>query len=142
MSATQSTEKGASLSLPALAWGGTALAWFAGIVYLVIGAGLAPDDLESPPRAIMLVAAAAYFVGGWLIRRLDRRLVLAGAIANALVMLAYVVSLMAGRSDLEAYAAASKLAQIGLEVVLIALVVRLPRTAADIVSPSATKQAG
>lgn len=133
MSATQSPGT-AQPALSSIAWVGTILAWVTGVVYLLIGAGLAPDDLESPPRGVMLVAAAAYFVGGWLIRRLDRRLLLAGAIANALVMFVYVASLMAGRSDLEVYAVVSKAAQIGLEVVLIALLARLPRSAREIVS--------
>ena len=133
MSATQSPGT-AQPALSSIARVGTILAWVNGVVYLLIGAGLAPDDLESPPRGVMLVAAAAYFVGGWLIRRLDRRLLLAGAIANALVMFVYVASLMAGRSDLEVYAVVSKAAQIGLEVVLLALLARLPRSAREIVS--------
>ncbi|HCG30362.1 MAG TPA: hypothetical protein DEU95_11715 [Chloroflexi bacterium] len=136
------TQQRSSPALPSLAWAGVLLAWMTGAIYLLIGAGIAPDDLASPPRGVMLVAALAYFAGGWLIRRLNRRLVLAGAIANALVMVIYMISLIAGRSDLEAYAAVSKLTQVGLEVVLIALLVHLPRTAADIVSTPVTKQAG
>lgn len=131
-----------AFATPALARVGTGLAWVTGIVYLMIAAGFSPGDLESPPRAVMLVAAIAYFVGGWLIRRLDRRLILAGAIANVLVMVAYMASLAAGRSDLEVYATVSKLAQAGLEVVLVALLLHLPRTAADIVATPATKRAG
>ncbi len=142
MSATKPRRSEMPLAIPTMAWVGTALAWLTGGVYLLIGAGLAPDDLESPPQGVMLVAAVAYFVGGWLIRRLDRRLLLAGAIANALVMFVYVVSLMTGRSDIEAFAVISKVAQIGLEAALIALLARLPRTAADVVSTPATKQAG
>lgn len=129
-------------AMPSLVWVGTALAWVVGVIYLMIGVGIAPGDLESPPQGVMLVASLAYFAGGWLIRRLDRRLVLAGVVANALVMGIYMISLMAGRSDLEAFAMVSKLAQVGLEVVLIALLVRLPRTAVDVVSTPATKQAG
>ncbi|HMM42248.1 MAG TPA: hypothetical protein PKA95_10130 [Thermomicrobiales bacterium] len=142
MSATKSREPGLPLAPQAMAWVATALAWVTGVVYLLIGAGLAPDDLESPPRGVMLVAAAAYFVGGWLIQRLDPRLLRAGAVANALVIFVYVVSLMLGRSDVDAFAVVSKVAQIGLEAVLLVLFVRLPRSAAEVVSASATKQAG
>jgi len=128
-------------SLGALARAGTALAWLTGVIYLIIGTGMAPDDLDSPPQAVMLVAGLAYIVGGWLIRRLNRRLVRAGAVVNALVMVVYMVLLLAGRSDLEIYAAVSKLAQIGLEIVLIALLYGLTRTAADVVSTPASQQA-
>ena len=76
------------------------------------------------------------------IQRLDPPLLRAGAVANALVIFVYVVSLMLGRSDVDAFAVVSKVAQIGLEAVLLVLFVRLPRSAAEVVSASATKQAG
>lgn len=96
-----------------------ALALAAAAIYLVIAAGWAPDGLQTPPRPIMLVAGIAYLTGGMLIPRRDRRLLTLGAVANALVIVAFFVSLALGRSDLAFLSLASKLIQAVLEGLLL-----------------------
>jgi hypothetical protein len=109
------------LGLPEI---GAALAWVAAIVYVLIALDLV--DVAAPPRPVMVLAAVAYLAGWVLMRRRERWLWRAGAIANVLVMVGFVISLAAGNAEIEPMSVISKIAQVGLEVVLVVLVWRSP----------------
>ena len=96
-----------------------ALALISAAIYFAIAVGLTPDSLKSPPAPVMFVAGVAYLVGGFLILRRDRRLLTLGAVANALVIAAFFVSLALGRSDIEFVSVMSKLVQAVLEGLLL-----------------------
>lgn len=75
-------------SVPRWALGSaTTLAVLVAMVYLAIGLGLVPEGFKSPPAPVMVLAGLAYVVGGGLILRANRLLMLAGAVVNALVVL-------------------------------------------------------
>lgn len=97
------------------------LSFVVAAVYFIIGTGLAPGDLQAPPAGLMLVAGAAYLVGGVVIFGRNRSLLALGAVLNPLVVGAYVVSLFLGNAEIEVLSLISKLAQFGLEVVLLML---------------------
>lgn len=102
------------------------LALAAALVYFLTGAGvLETEDLkpdESPP-GIAYVAGACYVAGGFLILTRKRRLWVAGAIVNALVIVAFVGAYVERPSVLLcAPGVASKVAQILLEVGLVYLI--------------------
>jgi hypothetical protein len=70
----------------------------------------------------MLIAGVAYLVGSGLIL-LDRRaLLVAGAILNPLVIVAFFVSFLFGNAEIEAMSLISKLSQVALEVMLVKLI--------------------
>lgn len=96
-----------------------ALALMSAAIYFAIAAGVTPDGLKSPPAPVMLVAGLAYLIGGVLIFRRDRHLLTLGAVANALVIAAFSVSLALGRSDIEYVSLMSKLSQAVLEGLLL-----------------------
>ena len=105
----------------------TALATLVAIVYLAIGFGLVPENFESPPAPVMVVAGLAYLIGGGLILVADRRLMLAGAAANALVLVLFVVSALRGNATIDSLTLSGKVAQVVLGVLLVWFVKRLSK---------------
>lgn len=103
----------------------TALAVLIASVYFVIGLGLVPDDFRSPPAAVMLVAGFAYLVGGVLILVANRRLMLAGAAANVLVLILFLASMIQGNATIDALSLTGKAAQVVLGVLLFWFVKRM-----------------
>lgn len=107
----------------------SALAAAAGLAYLAIGVGFVPEGFQSPPPAVMLVAAACYLGGALIIPRADRRVLIAGAVANALVMALFLASAARGNATVSSLTLAGKIAQAGLEVLFIAAIARRERGA-------------
>lgn len=103
-------------------WAGFALAVIAGISYFVIISPLAPDDFQSPPPAARALAAVLYIVGGYLILRDNRTLLIIGLVANTFVILAFLRSVMTDEATIDAFSSPGKLAQLALEVVLLKLI--------------------
>lgn len=85
----------------------TALAILVAVVYLAIGLGIVPEDFKSPPAPVMLLAGLGYLVGGGLILLADRRLLLAGAVVNALILLLFVMSALLGDATVDLLSSAS-----------------------------------
>jgi hypothetical protein len=100
----------------------TVLAIFAGIVYLAIAVGFVPDDFESPPPPVMLVAAVAYIAGGLAIPFVGRRLLLVGTVVNVVVLVLFVLSAVRGTGTVDALSLSGKLAQVALGVLLVWIV--------------------
>lgn len=99
-----------------------AFASVSAVAYFFLGAGLAPGEPAIPSAALMLIAGVAYLVGSGLIL-LDRRtLLVAGAILNPLVVVAFFVSFLLGNAEIEAISMISKLSQVALEVMLVKLI--------------------
>lgn len=107
-----------------LLWIGLGLAVVTAIVYFIIASPARPAGYQSPPRTVMIMAGAAYVAGGLLILLGDPRLLIAGAIINALVLAAFSGAAVARRATLDGLSLAGKVAQIGLQVVLLLLIVR------------------
>jgi hypothetical protein len=99
--------------------GAGALALVVAGVYFAIGLGFAPEGFESPPAPVMVLAGVAYLVGGGLILFADRRLLLIGAVVNALVLLLFVASALRGTATIDALSLSGKAAQIALGVLLV-----------------------
>lgn len=97
----------------------TALAILAAMDYFAIGLGIVPENFKSPPAPIMIVAGLAYLIGGGLILIAHRRLMLAGAVANALVLLLFVVSAVMGNATIDALSLSGKAAQVVLGALLV-----------------------
>jgi len=95
------------------------MAVIAGAVYLAIGAGLVPDDFESPPRPVMLLAGVVYLGGAGVLHLVDRRLLLLGAIANGVVLVLFALSAVRGMATLDTVSLSGKAAQIALSMLLI-----------------------
>lgn len=98
---------------------GTALAVVVALGYLAIGFGFVPEDFESPPAPVMIIAGLAYFVGGLLILLADRRLMLVGAIANTLVLLLFVAAALRGNSTVDLFSVSEKIVQLALGLLLV-----------------------
>ena len=109
-------------------WVASALALVAAIVYLVIASPARPADYKSPPTPVLVVAALAYLVGGGLILLGDRRLLVLGAVLNPLVLAAYIVAASKGHAALDGLTLTGKVAQVGLEVALLWLILRPAET--------------
>lgn len=103
----------------------TALAILVTIAYFAIGLGMVPEDFTSPPAPVMMVAGLAYLIGGGLILVARRRLMLAGAVANALVLLLFVVSAFMGNATIDALSLSGKAAQVVLGALLVWFVKRM-----------------
>lgn len=97
----------------------TALAILAATDYFAIGLGIVPENFKSPPAPIMIVAGLAYLSGGGLILIAHRRLMLAGAVANALVLLLFVLSAFMGNATIDALSLSGKAAQVVLGALLV-----------------------
>lgn len=97
----------------------TALAVLVSGGYLAIGLGFVSENFESPPAPIMMVAGLAYLVGGLLIFLADQRLLLAGAIINAVVLLIFAASALRGSATIDLFSISMKVAQIALGVLLV-----------------------
>lgn len=105
-------------------WIGLALSIVTAIAYFIIASPARPPNYQSPPKPVMLVAGAAYLVGGALILLNDPRLLVAGAIVNLLVMAAFIVAAALDRATTDKLSLIGKASQVGLEIVLIWLIVR------------------
>ena len=103
-------------------WVAAALSLATAAVYLVIASPAAPEGYKAPPRAVVVVAAVAYLVGGGLILVADSRLLAVGAVLNPLVVTAYVAAAVNGRATVDRLSLAGKAAQVALEVLLLWLV--------------------
>lgn len=103
----------------------TSLAILAAIAYFAIGLGMVPEDFTSPPRARHGGASLAYLIGGGLILVARRRLMLAGAVANALVLLLFVVSAFMGSAAIDARSLSGKAAEVALGALLVWFVKRM-----------------
>ena len=101
------------------------LAGLVSVVYFVIAADLAPGDVTSPPTPVMFIAGMSYLIGAGLILLRRRRLLIICAVLNPLVIVAFLVSVLLGRAELELLSLLSKLAQVCLEVVLLLLILRV-----------------
>lgn len=97
----------------------TALAVAVALGYLAIGLGFVPEDFESPPAPVMILAGIAYVAGGLLIILADRRLLLVGAIANTLVLLLFVAAALRGDSTIDLLSVSAKVAQVALGALLV-----------------------
>jgi len=107
------------------------LALISALFYFLLGAGvLTPGDLpaEEAPAAIPIIAGLGYAIGGLLILARKRWLWVVGAVINALAI-AFFFAAHAGRPAVlfSTAGVATKVAQILLEVVLIALIVTTGR---------------
>ena len=100
----------------------TALAVVVAAVYFAIGLGMVADDFKSPPEPLMLLAGAAYVVGGVVTLRAGRRLLMAGAVANIVVLLLFVASAVRGNATVDLFSLTGKAAQVGLGVLLVCLI--------------------
>ena len=100
----------------------SALSLIAAVVYFIIASPNMPAGYKAPPRPVVVVAGLAYLVGGVLILLADRRLLMAGAIINPLVLVAYTVAAIKGHAAIDGLSVTSKAAQIGLEVLLLLIV--------------------
>ena len=105
-------------------WGAAALALVAAVAYFAIASPAVPADYKAPPRPVMLLASAAYLVGGSLILLADRRLLLLGAVLNPLVLAAYVAAAVKGHAAVDRLSLSGKAAQVALEVLLVWLILR------------------
>ena len=103
----------------------TALAILTAIAYFAIGLGMVPENFKSPPAPVMVVAGFAYLIGGGLILVANRALMLAGAVANALVLLLFVVSAFTGNATIDPLSLSGKTAQVVLGALLIWFVKRM-----------------
>ncbi|MCC7387348.1 MAG: hypothetical protein IT431_01125 [Phycisphaerales bacterium] len=92
---------------------------FAGAVYLAIALGMVADDFESPPRPVMLGAGLIYLVGAGVLHLVDRRLLLVGAVANAVVLALFLLSAARGMATVDTVSLAGKSAQIALSILLL-----------------------
>ena len=99
-------------------------------MYAAIGAGGVPDDFQSPPALVMLAAAGCYLVGSVAVWRVGRRLLVAGALANAIVMLLFVGSAIRGHSTVDWFTLGGKSVQVLLEAGLL-LLIRADLTRSD-----------
>ena len=102
----------------------TILSLSTAVIYFIIAFGFVPADFESPPAPVMFVAAIAYLVGGLLILRVERRLLQVGAVLNVLVLLVFSISVVTGNATVDALSLTGKVAQIGLEIMLLWLLRR------------------
>ena len=103
------------------------LATAAAVVYILTGLGVltVPGLAEDPPAAIPYVCAACYIVGGLLILTGKRWLLVLGAAINLMVM-GFFFAMYNQNSDVmfSLPGLGTKIAQILLEIGLIALIVR------------------
>jgi hypothetical protein len=90
-----------------------------GAVYLAIGLGFVPDDFESPPRPVMLLAGVVYLGGSVALHKVSPRLLVIGAAANAVVLLLFMVSAARGTATVDALSVGGKVAQVALSVLLL-----------------------
>ena len=97
----------------------TALALLVALGYLAIGIGVVSEDFEAPPAPVMVFAGLAYIVGGLLILRADRRLLVAGAVANTLVLLLFLAAALRGNSTIDLLSVSAKAAQVALGLLLV-----------------------
>lgn len=116
----------------------TALALVTALVYLAIGLGLVSADFQSPPAPLMLTAGAAYLIGGGLILVAGRGLMLAGAVINALVLILFAVSTIAGNATVDGLSLGGKAAQVALGIFLIYFVVRMNEKTIRVKKPPPT----
>lgn len=98
---------------------GTLMAVVAAVVYLAIGLGLMPEDFESPPRPVMLAAGVIYLAGSAALHAVRRRLLVVGALANAVVLALFLLSAVRGEATVDAVSLGGKAAQVVLSVVLV-----------------------
>jgi len=97
----------------------SAMSLIAGAVYLAIALGMVADDFESPPRPVMLGAGLIYLVGAGVLHLVDRRLLLVGAVANAVVLALFLLSAARGMATVDTVSLAGKSAQIALSILLL-----------------------
>jgi hypothetical protein len=98
------------------------LAWISAALYALIALGIPYPDLEVQ-RVMFAVASVAYLAGGAILwRGFNRRLIAFGAVANAAVMVIWLIRAVSGASPADGFALASKLVEVLLEVALLALV--------------------
>ena len=97
----------------------TLLAVVVAIGYLAIGLGFVPEDFESPPAPVMILAGVAYIVGGILILLADHRLLLLGAVANSIVLLLFLAAAVRGNSTVDLFSVSEKIVQLALGLLLI-----------------------
>ncbi len=97
----------------------TVFAVTAGVVYLAIAMGFVPDDFKSPPRPVMFAAGLAYIAGGISIPFVGRRLLLLGAVVNAVVLVLFLLSAVRGTGTVDALSLGGKVAQAALGVLLV-----------------------
>ena len=98
---------------------GAGLAWLAAALYALMVLGLPYPDLGAQ-RAIFALAAASYAAGGVLLwRGVGHRLLVAGIVANALVMAFWLVRAATGASPFDGFAVTTKVAEIALEIALV-----------------------
>jgi hypothetical protein len=106
---------------------GALLAWAAATFYALIALGIPYPDLGAQ-RAMFALAGAAYLAGGAMLwRGFNRRLIALGAIANVAVMVIWALRAATGGSPADGFAIASKVVELALEVVLLALLFRSAR---------------
>lgn len=98
---------------------GSLMAAIAGVVYLAIALGMTPEDFESPPRPLMFVAGAIYIAGAGVMHLVGRRLLVAGAVANAIVIALFLLSAARGNATVDALSLSGKAAQVALEAILL-----------------------
>lgn len=100
---------------------GALLAWTAAGFYVLMVLGVPYEDL-GVQRVMFAVAAIAYVVGGALLwRGVDRRLLTIGTVANLAVMVIWALRVATGGAPADAFAIASKVVELVLAVILIAL---------------------
>lgn len=99
-----------------------ALAVVVAAVYFAIGLGLVADDFKSPPEPLMMLAGLAYVTGGVLILRASRLLLIAGVVANIVVLLLFVASAVRGNATVDLFSLTGKAAQVALGVLLVCLI--------------------
>ncbi len=103
----------------------TMLAILAASAYFAIGLGMVPEDFMSPPAPVMIMAGLGYLIGGGLILVARRPLMLAGAVANVLVLFLFVVSAFMGNATIDALSLSGKAAQVMLGALLFWFVKRM-----------------
>lgn len=96
----------------------TILAILASMAYFTIALGMVPEDFKSPPSPVMMMAGLGYLIGGGLILVAPRRLMLAGAVANVLVLFLFVMSAFMGNATIDALSLSGKAAQVMLGALL------------------------
>jgi len=95
-----------------------ALAWASAALYALIALGLPYPDLGAQ-RAMFALAAAAYAVGGLLLwRGVGTRLLLVGAVANAAVIVIWLVRAASGASPADGFAIVTKILELALGAVI------------------------
>lgn len=109
--------------LPSTRVAATVFSLLAALVHFLIALGFVPADFQSPPALVMFVAGFSYLIGGLLILRVGRRLLVLGAAVNLLVMIAFIIAALAGNATVEPLGIIGKLAQVSLGLLLLWLVI-------------------